>query len=98
MDAIAQDSGLGITNYAVECRASIAEATTWTWVLIIIGVLVVLGSAIIMAIIRSGQASRAAAAPPTTASQIEDLARLRDKGLVSPEEFELKRQELLRRS
>jgi hypothetical protein len=30
--------------------------------------------------------------------QIEELARLLDKGLVSPEEFEWKRQELLRRA
>lgn len=99
MDAMAQDSGLGITNYAAECRASVADATTWTWVLILLGVLVLLGSIIIMAVIRAGQANRAAtAAAPTTAAQIEDLARLRDKGLVTPEEFEWKRQELLRRS
>lgn len=102
MDAMAQDSGLGRTTYAAGCRESIASATVWVWVLILIGVLLMLGSSIIMAVLRSGQASRAAtpvARPmPTVASQIEELARLRDKGLVTPEEFEWKKQDLLRRS
>jgi hypothetical protein len=97
-NAVAQDVGLGYTGYAASCRASIADATTWTWALIIIGVLVILASFIIQAVIRSGSASRAAASAPTTAAQIEDLARLRDKGLVTAEEFEWKRQEILRRS
>lgn len=98
-DALSRDVGLGFTNYAEECRANIAGATLLTWVLIGIGVAVLLTSCLIQAVIRSGQASRAAtAAAPTTAAQIEDLARLRDKGLVTPDEFEWKRQELLRRS
>ncbi|WP_456507468.1 SHOCT domain-containing protein [Arthrobacter sp. TE12232] len=50
-----------------------------------------------MAIIRCSQASRTKTAKPTVASQIEDLARLRDKGLLTPDEFELKRPELPRR-
>lgn len=98
MDAMARDGGLGYTRYAAECRSSIAAATVWVWVLILIGVLVLLASAIIMAVLRSVQANRQLAPAPTTASQIEELARLRDKGLVTPEEFERKRQELLRRS
>lgn len=96
MDALSLDNGLGFTSYAAECRSDIAAATVWVWVLILIGVLVALASAIIMAVLRSGQTSRHTAAP-TTAAQLEDLARLRDKGLVSPEEFELKKQEFLRR-
>jgi hypothetical protein len=98
MDAMAQDSGLGYTGYAAECRSRIAEATGWVWALVLIGVLVLLASAIIMAVLRSGPANRQLALAPTAVSQIEDLARLRDKGLVTPEEFEWKRQELLRRS
>ncbi|WP_115787463.1 SHOCT domain-containing protein [Arthrobacter silvisoli] len=99
MDAMAQDSGLRGTEYAADCRANIADATTLTWTLILLGVVVVLGSVIIMAVIRAGQANRATTpAVPTIAAQIEDLARLRDKGLVTPEEFEWKRQELLRRN
>jgi hypothetical protein len=96
-DAMALEGGLGRMGYAAECRADIAAATVWVWVLILIGVLVVLGSAIIMAVLRSGQANRPTAPAATAAAQIEDLARLRDKGLVSPEEFEWKKQELLRR-
>lgn len=102
MDALAQDYGLGRTTYAADCKESIASATVWVWVLILIGVLVILGSAIIVAILRSAHASRAAIpaakTAPTAASQIEELARLRDKGLVTPEEFEWKKQDLLRRS
>ncbi|MBT2594067.1 SHOCT domain-containing protein [Arthrobacter sp. ISL-72] len=101
MDALSLDNGLGYTGYAAECRASIADATALTWVLVVIGVIVLLASFLIQAVIRSGQSNRPPAAPaeaPTVASQIEDLARLRDKGLVTPEEFEWKRQDLLRRS
>lgn len=97
-DAMALGSGLGHMGYAAECRTDIAAATVWVWVLILIGVLVVLGSAIIMAVLRSGHANRPTAPATTAAAQIEDLARLRDKGLVTPEEYEWKRQELLRRS
>jgi hypothetical protein len=99
MDAMAQDAGLGRTTYAADCKDKIESATGVVWVLVLIGVLLILASAIIMAILRSAQTSRAAAAQvmPTAASQIEDLARLRDKGLVTPDEFELKKQEQLRR-
>lgn len=97
MDALSQDNGLGFTSYAAECRSDIAAATVWVWVLILIGVLVALASAIIMVVLRSGHVGRQVAVAPTAAAKIEDLARLRDKGLVSPEEFELKRQEILRR-
>ena len=101
MDALAQDAGLGPTTYAADCKDKIESATAVVWVLVLIGVLLILASAIIMAILRSAQKSRAAIPAaqvmPTAATQIEDLARLRDKGLVTPEEFELKRQELLRR-
>lgn len=100
MDALAREYGLGVTSYEAACRSSIAEATARTWVLIIIGLMVLFASFIIQAIVRSGQANRAAvtASTATVSVQIEDLARLRDKGLVTPEEFEWKRQELLRRS
>jgi hypothetical protein len=98
MDAIAPEYGLGVTNYAAQCRDSIAGATALTWTLIVLGVIVMLASFLIQAVIRSGHANRAPVVVPTAALQIEELARLRDKGLVSPEEFEWKRQELLRRA
>lgn len=98
MDAIAPEYGLGVTNYAAQCRDSIAGATALTWTLIVLGIIVLLASFLIQAVIRSGQINRAPVVVPTAASQIEELARLRDKGLVSPEEFEWKRQELLRRA
>lgn len=98
MDAYAPSYGYS-SDYSSECREDMVGATTTTWVLIGLGVLVTLASALIMATIRSGRA-RTAAGPSTSvqtmASRIEDLARLRDKGLVSPEEYEWKRQELLR--
>lgn len=96
-DALSSDYGLGITSYAAECKESIDAASTWTWVLIIVGVLVLLGSVIIRAILRSTQPNRETNVRPTIASQIEDLARLRDQGLITPEEFEWKRMDILRR-
>lgn len=98
MDAYAPAYGYS-SDYAADCQVDMVSATTTTWILIGLGVLVTLASALIMATIRSGARGRAAEAPPavqTMASRIEDLARLRDKGLVSPEEYEWKRQELLR--
>jgi hypothetical protein len=52
---------------------------------------------IIRAIVRSGRVSQTGTTAPTVAVQIEELARLHNLGLVSREEFEWKRAELLRR-
>lgn len=100
MDALAPEYGLGRTTYAAECRSSLAEATGWVWAFVLLGVLIILASAIIMAVLRSAQGNRATAVPtlPTAASQIEHLARLRDHGLVTPEEFEWKKRDILRSS
>ncbi len=46
---------------------------------------------------RSGQGGAPPASPPSIATQIEELAALRDKGLISDEEFETKRKQLLDR-
>lgn len=98
MDAFAPEYGYS-TDYASECREDMVGATATTWVLIGLGVLVSLVSALIMATIRSGRSKVSTALPAveTLATRIEDLARLRDKGLISPEEYEWKRQELLSR-
>jgi hypothetical protein len=39
--------------------------------------------------------AKGAASPPSVADQVRDLAKLRDEGLMSDEEFERKRRELL---
>lgn len=91
MDAYAPVYGYQ-TDYAGDCVADLASATTTTWILIGLGILVALVSALIMATIRSGTSRSAAVAPEvqTMASKIENLARLRDKGLVTDEEYERK--------
>lgn len=97
MDAYAPTYGYR-TDYAGECVAALASAKTTTWVLIGFGILVSLASALIMATVRAGKSRAATAAPAvqSMASKIEDLARLRDQGLITAEEYEWKRQELLR--
>ena len=95
MDAYAPEYGYH-TDYAGDCVADLSSATTTTWILIGLGILVALVSALIMATLRSGSSRTAAPAVQSFASKIEDLARLRDQGLVTPEEYEWKRQELLR--
>lgn len=97
MDAISLDNGL-VTHFAAGCRSKIADATMVTWILIILGVIVMLASFLIQAVIRAGQRTSPTPVAPTMATQIEDLARLRDKGLITPEEYEAKRQELLGRA
>ncbi|HEC09029.1 MAG TPA: hypothetical protein ENI86_05595 [Acidimicrobiales bacterium] len=46
---------------------------------------------------RSGHGGETPVSAPSIATQIEDLAALRDKGLISDEEFETKRKQLLDR-
>lgn len=97
MDAFAPEYGYR-SDFAGGCVADLASAVTTTWILIGLGILIALVSALIMATVRSGSSRAAAAAPAaqSLASKIEDLARLRDQGLVSAEEYEWKRRELLR--
>lgn len=78
------------------CKASIASAAVPTWILIVLGVILVI-TAIIVRSIGNSRPSVAAAPAPTVATQIEDLSRLKEQGLVTDEEFESKRAELLSR-
>lgn len=94
-DAYGLDNGYGYGGFEAQCEANIADATVTTWVLIGFGVLIALVSALIMATIRSGHSRRTASAPQGLVSRIEDLARLRDKGLITTAEYEKKRLELI---
>lgn len=82
---------------AVECKESIAAAAVPTWILIVLGVILVLAGIIVRSIGNNRPTVVTTAAAPSVASQIEDLSRLKDQGLVSDEEFEAKRAELLSR-
>ncbi|MFD1211495.1 SHOCT domain-containing protein [Arthrobacter sp. GCM10027362] len=80
------------------CQEQAAAQGFWVWGLIGAGVLVFLVGVIVRSITNRPVAASVQAAPaPTAASQMEDLARLRDSGLISEEEFETKRRELLHR-
>lgn len=83
---------------AAECRRNIASAAVPTWVLIVLGIVLVLTGIIVRSIGNSGPTATAAMQTgPSIATQIEDLSRLKEQGLVSAEEFDDKRAELLRR-
>jgi hypothetical protein len=82
---------------AADCKESIAAAAVPTWILIVLGVILVLAGVIIRSIGNNRTTVITAAAAPSVASQIEDLSRLKEQGLVSDEEFEAKRTELLSR-
>lgn len=83
---------------AAECRRNIASAAVPTWVLIVMGIVLVL-TGIIVRTIGNSQPPVTAVVPagPSIATQIEDLARLREQGLISAEEFDAKRTGLLAR-
>ncbi|MET4062155.1 putative membrane protein [Arthrobacter sp. UYP6] len=77
------------------CRESISAAAVPTWILIVLGIMLVVAGIIVRSIGNNRPTVVAAPAAPSVASQIEDLSRLKEQGLVSDEEFEAKRAELL---
>lgn len=82
---------------ARSCEKSIAAAAVPTWILIVLGIALVMVGIIIRAIGKNRvTASVAAPAEPTIASRLEDLARLKEQGLISVSEYDLKRTELMR--
>lgn len=91
---------IGGSGAAASCRESIASANIVTWALIAIGVILFVAGLIMRSINRSRPLrteQSVAPAAPGIGAQIEDLARLRDQGLLTPEEFEAKKAELLAR-
>ena len=91
-DSITGSYGGGVS----QCKSAIAAHAVPTWILIVLGVILVL-TGIIVRSIGNNRPSVVTVPAPTVASQIEDLSRLKAQGLVSDEEFEAKRAELLSR-
>lgn len=81
---------------ASDCRRSIASAAVPTWILIVLGIVLVL-TAIVVKTIGNNRGVAVPTATPGAAAQIEDLTRLKDKGLITQAEYEAKRAEMLRR-
>lgn len=81
---------------ASDCKDSIAAAAVPTWILIVLGIIMILAGIIVRSI-GNNRPAAATAPAPSVASQIEDLSRLKEQGLVSDEEYEAKRAELLSR-
>lgn len=91
------DTMVGLGGFEADCMEDIGQAAVWTWLLIIVGIAMILVAIIVATISKAGAASQEAAAAPSGAGQIEELARLRDNGLISNEEFEAKKAEILSR-
>lgn len=79
-----------------ECQQNIAAAGVPIWILIVMGIVLVLTGVIVRAI-SNNRPDVVQAQVPSLASQLEDLARLKDQSLISAEEFDVKRAELLKR-
>lgn len=80
-----------------DCTADTLSAAVWVWALIAIGVVLFSVGLIMQAITKSRPTGRGIKNTPGVRQQIEELAALRDQGLVSPEEFDRKKSELLSR-
>lgn len=78
---------------AGECYRNIDAAAVPTWALIALGILAVL----IGVIIRVVTINRSSTSAPSVAAQLDDLARRHKEGLISTEEFNAKRVDLLNR-
>jgi len=89
------DALRGGSRAAAECYRSIDSAGVPTWTLIVLGMVVVLTGVIIRVVTINRYA--AGAATQSVPSQIEELERLQQQGLITDEEFNAKRAELLNR-
>ena len=78
---------------AGECYRNIDAAAIPTWTLIALGLVMVL----IAVVIRVVTINRFSASAPSVAAQLDDLARRHKEGLISTEEFNAKRADLLNR-
>ncbi|MDR6557430.1 hypothetical protein J2809_001786 [Arthrobacter pascens] len=81
------------SRVAGECYRRIDAAAAPTWMLIAAGIVVVLAAVIIRVV--SINRYSAVEAAPSLATQIEDLERQYREGLISTEEFDVKRARLL---
>lgn len=88
---------------ARSCAESISAAAVPTWIFIVLGIVIVIAAAIIrnMPEKQPQQAVTIAAAPVTVqksvTEKLEELDGLRQRGLVTDQEFEAKRKDLLDR-
>jgi hypothetical protein len=83
----------GGAGAAAECYRNIDSAAIPTWTLIVLGIAVVL-TGVIIRVVTINRFSAVAEAP-SIAAQLEDLARRHEQGLISTEEFDAKRADLL---
>ncbi|MHA7191133.1 SHOCT domain-containing protein [Arthrobacter sp. MDT2-16] len=93
-DAMMYEGGLGFGSNEADCIQDIASASAVTWALLGLGVLTLLTWLIVRAI--TGATPRGPV-QPTVGSQIQDLAGLRAQGIISDDEFEAKKTDLLSR-
>jgi hypothetical protein len=96
------DAGRGGNTAVTSCNQQIAALTVPTWLPIVLGIaLIVIAfvGAVIVWTIGNSRSTVVSAAPaaPSVATQLEDLTRLKDQGIISAEEFDAKRAELLDR-
>lgn len=88
---------MGGNGGMASCNRSIAAMAVPTWILIVIGIVMVLTAILVRSIGNYRPTSAVAPVAPSVAAQIEDLSRLKGQGLISDEEFNTKRAELLSR-
>lgn len=80
---------------AAECYRIVDSSAVPTWILIVLGIALVLAGVIIRVLSINRHA--ASAASPSVAPQIQELVRLQRQGLISDEELNTRRAELLNR-
>lgn len=87
----------GYGGAARACEKSIAAAAVPTWILIVLGIALIMVGIIVRAIGKNRAAApKVVSGEPTVASRLQDLARLKDQGLITVSEYDLKRTELMR--
>ncbi|QYF88500.1 SHOCT domain-containing protein [Arthrobacter sp. PAMC25284] len=84
-------------GYGASCDKSIASMAVPTWILIVVGIALILTGIIVRAIGSSRPAVMAAPAVSAVESEMDILSRIHAKGLLSDEEYEAKRAELVNR-
>lgn len=90
------DSLVGGNGAMSLCNRNMPFYAGLTWSLLLLGIALIVTALVLRSASKKRTATAVGPAPsPSVVSKMEDLSRLKEQGLITPEQFDAKRQELL---